>query len=101
MADKNDTASKLRSVCILTAAAVTAVYGAVKGKGIFNGPRFRRQHEAVGKYLETHYPGSFYTPIQQTDLGWTTCIKTRDKQSILLMITESGGTFIFKEQLIK
>ncbi len=93
-------AKRLKTLSVLTAAAVTTVYSAVRGKGIFNAPRFKRQHTAIGRYVETHYPGGFYDPIQAADFGWMTTIRTPNRQRILLLVTETkDGVFIFKEKL--
>ena len=92
---------KLKAASLLTAAAATTVYSVIRGIGIFNRPRFRSQHEAVSKYVETHYPGALYSPIHQTDFGWSTVIKTGVREKILLMITQTNdGIFIFKEKIL-
>lgn len=83
---------------ILITIGAAGVYHAVKGKGIFNRPRFAKQHDAISKYVETHYPGGSYAPIQATQNGWATVITAPDgKQYNLYVGKTPDGIYVFKE----
>ena len=77
--------------------AVAGIYNYVKGNGIFNKRRFKNQHDAISRYVDAHYPDSFYSPIQATSDGWITVISTPDGQQISLSITKCENIYIFKE----
>lgn len=82
---------------LITAAAV-GVYSAVKGIGVFNKPRFAKQHEAVGKYVETHFPGGTYSDITQTENGWFTAVTAADGSIHKLFLGRTpDGVFVFQE----
>ena len=61
---------KKKTMLCLASAAALGIYSAVEGKGPFNKLKFKDQHEAVAKYMQTHYPKSLYSPITETDKGW-------------------------------
>ena len=78
--------------------AATEVYRFYNGKGIFNKPRFSKQHKAIEKYIDTNYPGAHYTPISIAGNGWATIIKTQDNKSIPLYLYKiDTDNYIFKE----
>lgn len=78
--------------------AAVGLYRAIKGKGAFNGLRFKEQHDAVGKYVETHHKGAFYSAIEPTEHGWT-CVITEPNAKYLLHISRSeNGVYIFSEE---
>lgn len=82
---------------ILAVGAVGA-YRFYKGKGGFNRIRFKSQHEAVSKYVETHYPGASYSDIVETSKGWTCAITTNKGQVALYINKAPDKTFIFWEE---
>ena len=83
---------------VLVAAAITGVYHAVKGNGVFNKPRFAKQHDAISKYVETHYPGGTYAPIRATQNGWATIITATDGSKYNLYVGKTpDGVYVFKE----
>ncbi len=86
-----------RLTALLALGAVGA-YRFYKGKGSFNKIRFKSQHEAVSKYVETHYPGAFYSGITETSKGWTCVITARDAQIALYIDKAPDDTFIFWEE---
>lgn len=45
----------------MSTAAAAGIYSAITGKGLFNKPRFKEQHERVANYVETHYPNAVYS----------------------------------------
>ncbi len=78
--------------------AVAGIYNYVKGNGIFNKPRFKDQHDAVSRYVEAHYPNSFYSPITATEKGWMTVITTQDNKKIALSLTKcENNVYVFEE----
>lgn len=82
---------------ILAAVGAGMLYGAYKGKGIFNKPRFQKQHDAVSRYVSTHYPGAFYDPIQTSDNGWMTVIRWHGQNISLFITRTEQGDFVFSE----
>ena len=66
---------KKRTLFLIGTAAAAGIYSAITGKGLFNKPRFKEQHERVANYVETHYPNAVYTPIEMTANGWVTVIR--------------------------
>jgi len=90
---------KRNKFLLFTAAAAGAVvYSAIEGRGIFNKTRFKKVHEAVSGYVETHYPHSFYSPISATKNGYITTINTGSKKVILYITTSPDGIFVFEEK---
>ncbi len=78
--------------------AVAGIYNYVKGNGVFNKRRFKNQHDAVSRYVDAHYPDSFYSPIQAVSDGWITVITTPDKRQISLSVTKcENNVYVFKE----
>ena len=49
---------KKRTLFLIGTAAAAGIYSAITGKGLFNKPRFKEQHERVANYVETHYDGN-------------------------------------------
>lgn len=83
---------------VLGAAAAYGIYSAVTGKGIFNKPHFKEQHDAVSRYVDSHYPRARYTPIEQTQNGWMTIITKSDFSRVMLYLSKAeNGVYIFKE----
>ena len=92
---------KKRNILLLASAAAVGVYGAVSGRGIFNKPRFREQHSAVSRYVDSHYPGSTYSPIEATPKGYMTIIRRPGRSNIMLYAFKSpDGIYVFHESEI-
>ncbi len=86
---------------ILGAAAAAGIYGYINGKGLFNKPRFKEQHDAVSRYVDSHYPGARYSPIEATTNGYMTVISRRGMQKILLYAEKTpDGVYVFNESPI-
>ena len=83
---------------MLTAAAVAALYGVVTGKGLFNKPRFREQHEALGRYVDNNYPGCTYSSITVHGRGWSSFVRRQGRPVCCLYFSKSpDGTYVFTE----
>ena len=90
-----------KKTLFLIGAAAAGVYSAVKGKGPFNGIRFKKQHKKISNYVETHYPKAIYSPISATDNGYVTVIRRLGQPSIILYVNEdSDGNYIFTENIV-
>lgn len=84
----------------LAAAAATAIlYSAVTGKGVFNRMRFKNEHDAIARYVESNYPGAAYSPIQKTEMGYAAVIRrpNRGAKIMLYAMPCEGGHYVFKE----
>ena len=92
---------KKKQLFLLASAAAIGVYGAVRGKGIFNGARFKEQHSAVSRYVDAHYPGATYSPIEATPKGYMTVIRRQGMKSIMLYAFKTPeGVYVFHESEI-
>ena len=92
---------KKRTKLFLMSAAVAGIYSAVKGKGPFNGIRFKEQHDRVANYVETNYPNALYLPIEETENGWVTTIIRFNMPKIILYVTkDEDGNYIFTESVV-
>ena len=87
-----------KKLTALLAIGAVGAYRFYKGKGGFNKIRFKTQHEAVSKYVETHYPGAFYSDIVKTSKGWTCAITARNTRIALYINKAPDNTFIFWEE---
>ena len=80
-----------------TAVAVTA-YSAVTGKGIFNKYKFKNEHEAIAKYVESNYPGAVYSPVQKTEQGYAVIIRRPNMAKVMLYVMPTDrGDYVFHE----
>lgn len=82
---------------VFAAAAAGLAYSAYKGAGLFNRPRFQKQHDAVSRYISTHYPGAYYDPIQSAGSGWSTVIHYGKHNVALFLLKTEQGDFVFSE----
>lgn len=90
--------NRKNKIVMAAALAAAGAYSVFLGKGVFNKPRFRSQHNAVSRYINTRYPNAAYSPIEKTGKGWATVIKRINQPNILLYITKSDdGVYIFHE----
>ena len=87
-----------RKLPFLLGVAAWEAYRFYKGKGIFNKLRYKEQHDALGKYLETHYPDAFYSDIVETDDGWSCMVNTGGRKVLVYMTKTNDGTFVFWEK---
>lgn len=93
---------KKKNAIILATAAAAGIYSFINGKGIFNKMRFKDQHDAISRYVSSHYPNATYAPITATDTGWATVIIRPMQPKIFLYVTSSGdGIYIFHETDVK
>lgn len=91
----------LKNGTIFAAAAAAAAYSAFAGKGFFNKPRFRDQHEALGKYVESNYPDCTYSPITMHGRGWSSCVRRQGRVvSNIYFSRGSDGVYIFTESKV-
>lgn len=93
---------KKKTLFLIGTAAAAGIYSAVKGKGPFNRLRFKKQHDSISRYVETHYPNSLYTPIEATENGWVTVIKRIGMPKVILYVTRDNmGNYIFTESVVQ
>lgn len=93
---------KKKTLLLMGTAAAAGIYGAIAGKGPFNGIRFKKQHERISRYVQTHYPSAAYTPVEATENGWVTVIKRLGMPRIILYVTcDDNGNYIFTESEVK
>ena len=83
------------------ASAVAVGYSAYEGKGVFNKIRFKKVHEAVSGYVDTHYPNCYYSPISATQHGYLTTVITPNGRVILYITEAKNGMFVFEEKKIE
>lgn len=87
-----------KKTALLIGLGAAAVYGILKNSGIINKTIYKKEHEAVSRYIESHYPGGFYSDIKRTEQGFITIITTPQFKKIALFFTETeNGNFIFSE----
>ena len=92
---------KKKNIFLLTSIAAAGVYSVATGKGIFNKPRFKEQHEVISRYVDSHYPGATYAPISATANGYMTVIRRIGKSNIMLYAHKSAdGVYDFTESEI-
>lgn len=81
----------------LSLAGYTA-YSAITGRGVFNRLKFKEQHEVIARYVEGHYPGAVYSPVQTTEHGYAVMIMRKKGAPIMLHATPTpDGHYVFKE----
>lgn len=85
---------------VLLGVALWEGYRFYKGKGIFNKLRYKKEHNAVSNYLETHYPDAFYSDIVMTDDGYTCVINNYNKKIMLHFAKTEDNNFVFWEKEI-
>ena len=81
----------------LVGAGAALAYGFIKGKGIFNVPRFYNQHKAIKNYVETNHPNGNFGDVLKTKNGWACIINSNDKQILLNLEKTDDGNYIFSE----
>ena len=92
---------KNRFLLFALASAAAVGYSAYEGRGVFNKVRFKKVHEAVGGYVDTHYPNCFYSPSSKAQHGYLTTITTPHGRVILYITEARNGMFVFEEKKIE
>ena len=92
--------NKKSKKAILIGLAAAAGYSFIKGKGIFNKPRFYHQHKAMEKYLETNHPNAIAGEIVKTSGGYTTIVNDGGRNFVLNITRTEDNTYIFSEEEI-
>ena len=82
---------------VLLCAGAMAAYSFVKGKSIFNYPRFYNQHKAIKNYLAAYHPDGVSGDIIKTKNGWASIIRSDDKQVLLNIEKTDDGSYLFTE----
>ena len=96
--ETNMNLKKLKNRTVLTATAAAAVYSFAVGKGLFNRPRFKEQHEELARYVDTNYPDCSYAPITMHGRGWSSSVKRRGRVVSYIYFSKSReGIYVFTE----
>lgn len=85
----------------LLGAGAALMYGFIKGKGIFNVPRFYDQHKAVENYLRTYHNGANHGDIIKTNDGWVCIVNINEEQILLNLQKSEDGAYIFSEEKLE
>lgn len=89
---------KIKHRTVVLTAVTAALYSLIAGKGIFNKPRFREQHEVLEKYVDNNYPDCSYSPIVMHGRGWSSSVRRFGKVISFIYFTKApDGTYIFTE----
>ena len=91
--------TKKRFFTLAAAATAATLYSAVTGKGVFNRMRFKNEHDAIARYVESNYPGAVYSPIQKTEMGYAAVIRRPNRGSKIMLYAMpcEDGHYVFKE----
>ncbi len=96
------TGKRAKHIAMLVTAAGATAYSVIAGKGVFNKPRFKEQHEALSKYVDSNYPDCTYSPITLHGKGWSSAIKRRGSVVVFVYFAKSdNGVYIFTESTEK
>ena len=84
---------------LLLVAGIGAVVGyrAIRGKGIFNKLRFKKQYDAILSYRDTHFPEASIGEIFPLDEGWGCNILYNEESYLLYLIPAENGGYIFSQ----
>lgn len=85
-----------KKAALLGAGAVLA-YGLIKGKGIFNVPRFFNQHKAIKNYVQAYHPNGNFGDVLKTKNGWACIVNSNNNQILLNLEKTIDGNYIFSE----
>lgn len=92
------THKQFKRYAMFATATAAALYSAVAGKGFLNKPRFKEQHEALAKYVDTNYPDCTYSPITMHGRGWSSVIRRRGRAVVFVYFSKSPeGVYVFTE----
>lgn len=91
--------SKNKKKLIVAAAAGAALcWGYLKKSGVVNRLAYSSEHEAVARYVESHYSGAAYSQIQPTAHGCMTVVTKQDGSRIVLTFEKAyDGAYVFSE----
>lgn len=89
---------KIKNKLFLAGVTAFAAYSAASGKGPFNKYRFKKQHDALAKYVDTNFPDCSYSPITAHGNGWSAAI-LRGGRTVKFVYFSKGedGHYIFTE----
>ena len=65
---------KRNKLLLLAGVGATLGYAFLKNTGILNRAMYRKEYEAVSRYVDAHFPGAAFTEIQKTDTGFITVV---------------------------
>ncbi|MBP3361242.1 MAG: hypothetical protein J6N52_10340 [Clostridia bacterium] len=83
---------------VLAGVSAVAFCGLLKGSGFLNRFAYKKQHEAVSRYVDAHYKGAAFSPVQKTEHGFITIVTMADGKRIALTFTEADkDIFVFSE----
>lgn len=91
--------NKKKLFTLTATVAVATLYSAVTGKGIFNHMRFKNEHDAIARYVESNYPGAMYSPVQKTEMGYAVVVRRPNRSSKIMLYAMpcKDGHYVFKE----
>ncbi len=72
-------------------------YRAIKGKGIFNNLRFKKQRSALLGYTDTHFPGAKIGEVFAYKEGWGSFIFYQNSRYLIYIIPSQSGGYIFTQ----
>lgn len=89
---------KKKTLFMIAGVTALGAYSFFEGKGPFNKLKYKEQHDALSRYVETHYPKALYSPITKTKNGYMSIIRSLNMQPIVLYFEKTeDGTYIFNE----
>lgn len=89
---------QLKRGAVVVSAFSAVIYSLIAGKGLFNRPRFREQHEELSRYVDNNYPDCSYSPITMHGAGWASAIRRYGKIITFVYFSKSpDGSYIFTE----
>ena len=89
---------QIKRSAVVIGAFSAALYTLIAGKGFFNRPRFREQHEELSRYVDNNYPECSYSPITIHGSGWSSAIRRHGRVVTFVYFSKSpDGTYVFTE----
>ena len=85
---------------VLFGLGAAVCYSFIKGNGVFNKPRFYKEHKAVSKYLSSNHANAYVGEIVKTKNGWSCIVNDMGKRFVLNFEKTSKGDYIFSENEI-
>lgn len=91
-----------KKLFIAAASGAALCWGFFKKSGIINKLAHSSEHEAVARYVESHYSGASYSQIQPTKHGCMTIVTKPDGKKIALTFEKAyDGAYVFSETPIE
>ena len=87
----------------ILALSALAVLGAkaVKDSGIVEKIAYKKEYDAVKRYISAHYPHSRFTNLEKTDTGFVCVVTIPEGKKIALTMTKaSEGVYVFSEKIL-